>query len=220
MTKSTGLLALIIAVFCAVGAAGCGQQAAKEAKRDFKAEAEAVYNLCVSQNECYLCSGMQEYEGQNNIGIISLHSFCVIPIEINRYECGQLIEENTGCIQVQIYTDPDGGFAAQTFLDADRGMATVTLSFSGDQELDLSNTALHLCEKHLSEFAYGLYRSAYGMGVINFDTGKLQAFCEEVIGFQSGDYYVDCRLAKEDAQAKEQEMRLLVVYTPLRYVEE
>lgn len=51
-----GLLTLIISAFCI----GCGQQAAEEMKRDFTAEAEAVYAFCVSQEDCFLCSGMGE----------------------------------------------------------------------------------------------------------------------------------------------------------------
>lgn len=54
----------------------CGhQQTAEEVKRDFKAEANAVYASCVSQDECYLCGGIGEYDGQNNVGIISLNTF-------------------------------------------------------------------------------------------------------------------------------------------------
>ena len=220
MTKGTGILALIIAVFCVVGMSGCGQrQDSEEAKRDFKAEAEAVYGLCVSQDECYLCGGMREYEGQNNVGIISLNSFYVMPLEINQYEYGRLIEENTGCWTWQIGAAPEGGFSAYAFLDADRGKAMITLLFNGDCELDLTNTARHLCTEHLSELADGLYGSAYGVGVVSFDTGKLEAFCTEIAGFSAGDYYVSCGLEDNVNNSGGMGMQLLVVYTPLRYGE-
>lgn len=204
----TGLLALIIAAFCI----GCGQQqTAEKAKRDFMAEAESVYASCVSQDDCYLCSGMSDYEGQNNVGIISLNTFQIMPVEINRYEQGELIEENTGSTLVMFHKDEDNGFSAGLFLHADRGRATASVSFNGDSELDLSNTAPHLCEEHLSKLVSGLYRNAYGMGVINFSEKKLDVICDGTLGFESGDYYVDCDL-KEG-----QGVDLLIVYTPLRY---
>lgn len=203
-----GILALIIAALCT----GCGQQASKEVKRDFKAEAEAVYVSCVSADDCFLCSGMSEYEGQNNVGIISFSTFQLMPVEINRYERGQLIEENTGSTLVMIHKDEDDGFSAGLFLHADRGRATASVSFNGDSELDLPNTAQHLCEEHLSKLVSGLYRNAYGVGIINFSEKRLDVICDGTLGFESGDYYVDCDL-KEDGQGAD----LLIVYTPLRY---
>ncbi len=203
-----GLLALMITAFFT----GCGQQTAEEVTHDFKAEAEAVYAYCVSQDDCFLCSGMSEYEGQNNVGIISLNTFQIMPVEINRYEQGQLIKENTGSTLVLFHKDKDDGFSAGLFLHADRGRATASVSFNADGELDLSNAAQHLCEEHLSELMVGLYSNAYGVGIINFDTKKLDVICDGTLGFESGDYYVDCDL-KENGQGAD----LLIVYTPLRY---
>lgn len=146
---------------------------------------------------------MQEYEGQNNVGIISLNTFRVMPIEVNRYEQGQLIEENTGCLQMQTHKDPDEGFSAYLYIDADRGTATGNISFNGDQEMDLSNAAQHLCEEHFREFAESLYKSAYGVGIVSFENKKLKAFCDEVISFQSGDYYIDSYFIKKDPEIAE-----------------
>lgn len=193
--------------------ASCGQQqTSEEVKRDFKAEANAVYASCVSQDECYLCGGIGEYDGQNNVGVISLNTFQLMPVEINRYDQGQIIKEKTGSTLVLFYSGEDEEFSASLFLHADRGRATASVSFNADEELDLSNTAQHLCEEHLSELADGLYCNAYGVGKINFDTKKLEAICDVTLGFESCDYYVDCDL-KEDGQGAD----LLIVYTPLRY---
>lgn len=181
-----GLLALIIAAFCT----GCGQQqTAEKVKRDFTAEAEAVYASCVSSDDCFLCRGMSEYEGQNNVGIISLNTFQLMPVEINRYERGQLIEENTGSTLVMFHTGEDDGFSASLFLHIDRGRATASVSFNEDETLDFANTDRHLCGEHLSELVDGLYRNAYGVGIINFDTKRLEPLCDGTLGFESGDYY-------------------------------
>ena len=71
------------------------------------------------------------------------------------------------------------------------------ISFNGDQELDLLNAAQHLCKEHLREFAESLHKSASGVGVVNFESKKLRAFCDEVLSFPSGDYYIDCQLKEE-----------------------
>ena len=51
----------------------------------------------VSAEDCFLCgsgAGDPFYWGQNNVGIISLHTFEVLPVEINRYDAhGALIEK-------------------------------------------------------------------------------------------------------------------------------
>ena len=219
--KRKGIVALILTAACVLGATGCGQQqTAEDIKRDFKAEAEAVYTSCASTNDCYLCNGMEEYEGQKNVGIISLNTFHVMPIDVNRYEQGQLIEENTGCLEMRSYKDPDEGFSAYLYVDADRRTAMGNISFNGDQELDLLNAAQHLCEEHLREFAESLHKSAYGVGVVSFESKKLRAFCDEVLSFPSGDYYIDCQLKEENKKTGSKEMRILVVYTPLRYGKE
>lgn len=196
----------------ALSFASCGQQGADEVKHDYRAEADAIYASCVSRDDCYLCSGIGEYEEQNNVGIISLNTFQLLPVEINRYEKGQLIEENTGSMLALFHNSQDDGFSASLLLHADRGRATASVSFNADEKLDFANTAQHLCAEHLGELADGLYSNAYGVGIVNFSAKKLYVICDGTLGFESGDYYIDCRL-KEDGLGAD----LLIVYTPLRY---
>lgn len=58
---------------------------------------------CVSTADCVLCKGAGMWAwGQNNVGLISLNTFDMVPIEINRYDSGGgLIEENTGTFQIR-----------------------------------------------------------------------------------------------------------------------
>ena len=84
-------LAAVISVM-AIMLCGCGQQA--EPERDWKAEAEAASVSCVSKEDCFLCGEGAGYFGQNNVGIVSLNTFAVMPVENNRYDySGQLIGE-------------------------------------------------------------------------------------------------------------------------------
>lgn len=61
---------------------------------------EPAYHSDTSSEDCYLCGGgieslIPSYWGQNNIALISLNTFEIKPLEINRYDRldGRLIEE-------------------------------------------------------------------------------------------------------------------------------
>nr|WP_325223418.1 hypothetical protein [uncultured Oscillibacter sp.] len=57
------------------------------------------------------------YWGQNNIALISLNTFDIKPIEINRYDgiTGQLIEEYAGTVSFGGGGSIDGGFGVGDF---------------------------------------------------------------------------------------------------------
>ena len=88
--------AIIFVVMLALCVTGCGA--------GVETGAEPVIST-VSAEDCFLCgSGTGEscYWGQNNVGIISLNSFSVIPITINRYDGdGALIEKNAGHLKMR-----------------------------------------------------------------------------------------------------------------------
>lgn len=79
--------------------AGCGiTQSA--GSNDTAVSANPVYYSDISAEDCYLCGGgienlIPSYWGQNNIALISLNTFEIKPLEINRYDRldGRLIEE-------------------------------------------------------------------------------------------------------------------------------
>ena len=64
------------------------------------------------------------YWGQNNIALISLHTFEIKPLEINRYDRidGRLIEEYAGTVSFVVGSN-DGGFSTSLMQDSDRGYA-------------------------------------------------------------------------------------------------
>ena len=208
--------ALLSAALC-VGVTGCGQKQA-EVRHDYKAEAEAVAGSCVSKDDCFLCTGITEYEGQNNVGIINLNTFDVIPIEINRYEDGRLMEENTGALRTMNFGSyKEAGYYGNIRIDADRGIATAEITFHGDEELPLTNAAQHLCKDHLMELASGVYRQGYGVGIVDFVKREIHPFQETVIAFSASDFYIHCDLIEDSQYVKTPKMDVLVVYTPLRY---
>ena len=192
---------------------GCGQQAKTEQEHDWQAEAEAVSVSCVEKEACFICGADAGYFGQNNIGIVSLNTFAVLPVEINRYDrSGQLIEENTGAMQMRNLKNGESGMTATVMLEPDRGIAHVSISPNGDATLDLVNAAGHLCCDCLAELASQLHGSVNGVGVVNFSTQRLYVLQESVTSFGAGDYYIHC-----DRDAERGEIEILVTYSPLRF---
>ena len=205
------VLSVLALMLCA-----CGQQSQTAPERDYKAETEAASGYCVSKEDCFLCAAQSEAFGQNNVGVISLNSFAVMPVEINRYDySGQLIEENTGTMQMRTFQSGEDGMNASAMLNPDRGIAHVTISPQKDATLDLTSAAAHLCSECLEEFASTIHGNVCGVGIVNFSSHRLYALQESVTGFGAGDYYVHC-----DYDAQDGKISILITYSPLRYKSE
>ena len=211
---------MVLSMLMLMGTTGCAQK--QETAPDYRAEAEALYQSCAAKEDCCLCGSRAvlywEHLGENNVGIVSLNTFQMLPVAINRYDdAGKLIEENTGCMESRRLTCDEDGFRADLMLDADRGVANAQLTFNGDQQLRLERTAQHLCEEHFRELVSDLYGNPYGVGIVDLKSGKLYPFKENVIAFQAGDYYIHCDLTEADRDGNPLKMSVYVVYTPLRY---
>ena len=209
--RLTAVFTVLALMLCA-----CRQQAEPKAERDWKAEAEAASASCVAKEDCFLCGTDAGYFGQNNVGLVSLNTFAVIPVEINRYDrSGQLVEENTGAMQMRTFKNGDDGMAASVMLEPDRGIAHVSITPGPDATLDLASAAAHLCPDCLTELVSQLHGRAGGVGVVNFSTRRLYVLPESVTGFGAGDYYVHC-----DRNAEGGGISVLITYSPLRYENE
>lgn len=221
------LIKLLVSIALLIGTASCGQrQQQEQVRRDFVTEADGLYNICVSKEDCYLCGGKKdalywECLGQNNVGIVSLNSFQLIPVEINRYDAaGKLIEENVGYTKTSNIGSKDEGFSAYLTISPDRGTSNAEIIFYSDKELNLENTARHLCENHFHDFVSDLYGSPYGIGIINFEKAKIFPLNDNIISRQTGDYYIHCDPRKYGEDGKAEEMAVYIIYTPLRYENE
>lgn len=215
-TRCRRALTVMVGITLALCSAACRATSAK-AVRDYMSEAEAVAEYCVEKAECFFCGSLcrisqSELLGQNNVGIISLNTFELLPIEINRYEQGRLLEENTGVMQVRSFHLGDESCSVYSMVDADRGIANVTVSPKGNLELNMRKAADHLCEDCLTEFAAQLHGDSYSIGILNFSTIKLYALRQSIIGFGAGDYHVHVDYDLPD-------FYLLITYNPLRYAD-
>ena len=137
--------------------AGCGINQSI-GPRETASPTKTSYSSDTSAEDCYLCGGgienlIPSYWGQNNIALISLNTFEIKPLEINRYDKidGRLIEEYAGTVSFGGAGSKDGGFSASLMQDSDRGYATGIVDFNNDEVLDISKMAGFLCENCLNE---------------------------------------------------------------------
>ena len=208
----TSLLALLM-----IALSGCGL------KQDGSAFQENVYFSSTSAADCYLCGGgieslIPEYWGQNNVALISLNTFDIKPIEINRYDNGHLIEEYAGVISFGGGGSVNGGFSAPLMLEYDRGYATGSLNFRDDEILDAGKAASFLCSDCLNGIIPKETGQCFGVGAIDLATKEVRLFEESLGGFGLGDFYIDCNL-KERRTGEPRQMDVLIFYCPVRYGE-
>ena len=209
------LLLLVILILV-----GCG------ADQNKTTSAEAPYASDTSAEDCYLCGGGIEdllpefYWGQVNLALISLNTFDIKPIEINRYDrsTGRLIEEYAGTVSFAGGGSIDGGFAANLMRDYDRGYATGTVDFLNDETLDVGKAASFLCTDCLNEILPWEINQCFGIGVIHLDTKEIRLFEKNFGGFGLGDFHLDCDLM-EQKKGDSPRMNLLIFYCPIRYEE-
>lgn len=172
--------------------------------------------LCAATADCVLCKGAGMWAwGQNNVGLISLNTFDMVPIEINRYGSGgELIEENTGTFQIRHIQGGEEGFSASVIEEPDFGYAALTVTLGEDGAMDRGKAAAFLCENCLEDIAPE-GEETLGLGVIDFATGKVEAFDRKIRGFGAGDFRIHCDWPEEG-----EKVELLIFYAPLRYENE
>ena len=204
--------------------AGCKMEQSADSN-GADASVKTDYFSDTSTEDCYLCGGgienlIPDFWGQNNIALISLNTFEIKLLEINRYDRtdGRLVEEYVGAVSFGGSGSKDGGFAASLLLNYDRGYATGHVDFYDDEVLDVSKAAGFLCEDCLNKILLSQIDRCFGVGAINLATKEVRVFEEHLGGFGLGDFYIDCDLQDRDGDAHR--MNLLIIYRPIRYEKE
>ena len=208
------LLTLILAL------PGCGIKQSTDSG-DTAVSTKLAYCSDTSTEDCYLCGGgieslIPECWGQNNVALISLNTFEIKPIEINRYDVnGQLIEESIGAISFGGSGIKDGGFSANIMLEFDRGYASGSLNFHDDERLDIDKAASFLCADCLNEILPQRIDRCFGVGAIHLATKEIRIFDESGTGFGLDDFYFNCNLEEQDDGSHW--MDLLIFFCPIRF---
>ena len=196
-----------------------------ETRQSTAQDNETGYSSDTSTEDCYLCGGGIEnlvpwYWGQDNVALISLNTFEIQPLDINRYDrlSGQLIEEYTGFVSFGENSSTDGGFSTNLLLEYDRGYASGSVDFLNDETLDIDKAASFLCMDCLNKILPKEIGQCFGVGAIHFDTKEIRLFEKNLGGFGLGDFHFDCNL-KERKNGNSHQMHLLIFYCPIRYEE-
>lgn len=193
MKKSTFLLLLLLCLLTA-----CGENVPEEPV------------VCVPAEECFLCAGTWE---RDNVAIISLNTFKMVEVEINRYDAeGKLIKERAGNISMRREQPGEDSFRVLITENPDRGYAMLTVEPGGDQWADRHKAAQFLCPDCLEKILPEEGRKKTGFGVIDLSTGKIKIFDRQTLGFEAGDFYVHC-----DWEENGTDLDLLIFYDPVRY---
>ena len=204
--------------------AGCKMEQSADSNGT-NASVKTDYFSDTSAEDCYLCGNgienlIPDFWGQNNIALISLNTFEIRPLEINRYDRidGRLIEEYVGAVSFGGGFSKNGGFGASLLQNYDRGYATGYVDFYDDEALDVNKAAGFLCEDCLNKILPSQIDRYFGVGAINLATKEVRVFEEHLRGFGLGNFYIDCDLQDQDGDTHR--MNLLIFYCPIRYEKE
>lgn len=212
MTRNR-LLAATFALLLALTA--CGLQSGRA--KPSRTYQHLMFTSSVESEDCLLCGEelnhiIGSYLGQDNIGLVNLNTFDLLPIEINRYREGQLLEEATGVAQMR--GGPLGDTRATAFIDVDRGYASIQIA-SADEKIDTTAASSFLCQGCLDSFAEEFFEddNVSAVAVINFSTRELLPLIDNRPFFGIDNYLIDCDFTEYGG------IDLLVTYRPLRYFE-
>ena len=173
---------------------------------------------------CRLCESgkgtlLPLYWGQENIGIISLNTFSLAYIGLNRYDDdGNLIETPSGSSSINYVSTGENRFSFSVTENHDRGYANGHLYFRQDEFLDMEKASSLLCTDCLSRVTSSDWGGdPFGLGIIDFKTKEIRLLRENLIAFQFGDYYISCDSERGLEDGNSLEMDMLIFYCPNRY---
>lgn len=189
-----------------------------------KGETKLFYRSAITKKDCLLCGDgdgtpFSPYWGQDNIGIVSLNTFEVFQIEINRYDDeGRLIKKPARSTSIQMNSLEEDGFSLQCYVDSDRGLGKGTISFHRDEKLDLQKFAQFLCTDCLNTTMQNVSpNDCLGVAVVYFKTRELYPLEKYVTGFLREDFYFLCDLRERQNEDTGMEIDFHVFYCPERY---
>lgn len=169
----------------------------------------------LAQEDCYVCGkdwfSASGYWGEDNLGLVNLNTFELLPIAINRYDDkGKLIEKMAGYMQSAGLTGNDN--YAHAFIFPDNGYAQIQIT-GVQYSIDRDVLQGHLCQNCLDSlnrlWFSGNAPAEYA--IISFTDRTIQPLLASYPWFSAGNYGVDCEFKDGGA------IDLLVHYCPVRY---
>lgn len=183
------------------------------------AASETAYISKISKDECFLCGDQSHhpesaYWGQDNVGLLHLNTFSVLPLRINRYDdSGVLIREKFGILESGgLYRDDT---YANSMTDPDRGYSSIQITKS-KYKIDRNAIETHLCEHCIQAMncVYWSEEDPPEFAILNFSDGTIRPLDQALTWFFSGNFGINCEY-EEDG-----DIDLLILYLPPRFIVE
>lgn len=180
------------------------------------AAVESDYKSSINAEDCFLCgdhslTDHSPYWGQDNVGLVHLNTFDVLPLRINRYDdSGDLMQkefsimESSGLFRDDTY--------ANSMVHPDRGYASIEIT-KVKYEIDRTSVQTHLCEECIQALncVYWSDEAPPEFAIVNFKDHTLRPLDQSLTWFFSGNFGIDCEY-KENG-----DIDLLIAYLPLRW---
>ena len=180
--------------------------------------AEIDYISQISKNDCFLCGDHshtkhESFWGKNNIGLVHLNTFDVLPLRIIRYsDSGEILREKFGILETSgLYRDDT---YANATTDPDRGYSSVQIT-KVKYAIDRKAIETHLCGECIQAMNGVNWSDEESpeFAIINFQDRTIRPLDRSLTGFFSGDFGIHCEYKDDGA------INLVVAYLPPRYEE-
>lgn len=174
------------------------------------------FTSTITKEDCYLCGARTDtdlaaYWGQDNVGIINVNTFEVMPIKINTYDWnGTQIEEPQGAFLLK------GGYLGKSVVhemtDPDRGDSHIDIQYVKGA-IDQDAISSFLCQDCLDIFVsnFGRDETPPEIAVVNFATREICPLLKSCPWFSFDNFAVGCDFQEDKT------ISLLIYYCPVRF---
>lgn len=176
----------------------------------------------IDANECILCgnnpkSQLTYYGGQENIGIINLNSFDIIPLDINQYNNnGELINQAVNHTVSKLSCYDENDLQVSVSSNPNRDYADGYVVFNKDTTLDTDQASNLYCQTCLTQIVNN-YSFTYGIGIIDFQTNEIQVFKNNETYIITEDYYISYNIEDESDVKNTFKVNFSAFYCPNKY---
>ena len=208
LSALAGALIMLVAIIVVARISSTQKQTPKEYEH-------IDYVSNITQEECFVCGTNNgcSYWGEDNVGIVSLNTFELLYLEINRYDDhGNLIEEPAGYMSSNGLIDKEAETYVHAYSHPDHAYADVQLT-GVKYAIDRDSVQNHLCQICL-DFINSLWftdQPPAEFAVVSFADRTIQPLLNAHPWFSAGNFGVDCEFKDDGA------IDLLIHYCPCRY---
>ena len=193
MKKNRGISFLTLSALMLLPA--CSQQQTASAAR--RSHEHRHFASSTAKEDCVLCgeradSTLTGYWGQDNVGVVCVNTFQVLPVNINTYDlAGEQIREAQG-----VFLSGGGTLGesiVHTFTNPDRGDSHVDIQYVGGM-VDPEAIGGFLCQTCLDAFASHYFEdeSPPEIAIVNFTTREIRPLLESCPWFTFDNCAVAC----------------------------